>query len=212
MGIGDVVSRLLEQNGIQFDVDLSDNDAKMETHVAKIEAHEYDSSYFLSLYNGEKVIWLAMNMNFKSGDYIETDSVPMLMASEGFAQKLARGLTAMAENDGSYYVHCVEGKDRTGYFCMVVEALAGATYQEIIDDYMLTYDNYYGINKQTDPQKYNIIKEKNIDVFLEWIVSFGEDKSADITTADLEACVKAYMRAIGMTDEQIATLKHNLVD
>ncbi|MBQ9276461.1 MAG: hypothetical protein IJ226_02590, partial [Clostridia bacterium] len=81
-----VVSRLLEQNGIQYDVDLSDNDAKMESHVGKIEAGEYDSTYFLSLYNGEKVIWLAMNMNFKSGDYIETDSVPLLMASEGFAQ------------------------------------------------------------------------------------------------------------------------------
>jgi len=52
----------------------------------------------------------------------------------------------MASADGPYLVHCLEGKDRTGFVCIVLEALMSATYQEIVDDYMLTYNNYYHID------------------------------------------------------------------
>lgn len=206
-----IASGLLEDAGVNFDVDLSDNDDKMAAHVEKIRAGQYDSQYFLSLYDADNVIWLAMNMNFKSGNYSDTDDMLLLLQTEGFAQKLARGLEAMATHEGPYYVHCVEGKDRTGYFCMVIEALAGATYQEIVDDYMLTYDNYYGINLQSDPSKYAVIKEKNIDVFLSWLVSFDKTEPQNIKTADLEKCAEKYLKAIGMSEESIGLLKRNLV-
>ena len=53
----------------------------------------------------------------------------------------------MTEHSGPCLIHCVEGKDRTGFVCALMLALAGASAQEIIDDYMITYYNYYGITK-----------------------------------------------------------------
>ena len=36
--------------------------------------------------------------------------------------------------------HCAGGKDRTGLLALVLPTLAGATPEEIIADYLLTYD------------------------------------------------------------------------
>jgi protein tyrosine/serine phosphatase len=38
----------------------------------------------------------------------------------------------------SYVVHCIEGKDRTGYVCALLEGLCGATYEEIVAASKLT--------------------------------------------------------------------------
>ena len=64
---------------------------------------------------------------------------------------LAEGLRDLIEHKGPYYISCTEGKDRTGFVCLLLEALAGATFDEIETDYMKTYENYYGITKQSEP-------------------------------------------------------------
>ncbi len=43
----------------------------------------------------------------------------------------------------------------------IIEALCGATYEELVDDYFVTYHNYYGVEKGS--KKYEIIKELHID-------------------------------------------------
>ena len=185
-----VADRLAAAAGIAFIINLSDDEEELAAHVA---AEDFDSPHFLSLYEAGKVIPLSMNMAFKS---------------EGFSQKLVIGLNAASRADGPYLVHCVEGKDRTGFVCMVMEALAGATYREMVDDYMVTYDNYYGINLTTEPTKYRIIKEKNIDVMLRYITGDG---TADLTTADYASCARAYLLSIGMTAEDVDALTARLV-
>ena len=82
---------------------------------------------------------------------------------------------------------------------MLVEARAGADYQSIVDDYMLTYDNYYRINETKEPLKYRIIKEQNIDDMLRFLVHDG----SDIETADLSVYARGYLNSAGMSDEQI---------
>ena len=113
----------------------------------------------------------------------------------------------MAENEGPYLVHCTEGKDRTGFFCMLVEALAGASYQEIVDDYMITYDNYYGISESSDPEKYDILVQNLLDPMIESIVG---DDSVDITTADLSSYAEDYLRACGMQEEQMEAFREKV--
>ena len=83
---------------------------------------------------------------------------------------------------------------------MLIEALAGATYQEIADDYMVTYDNYYEINEVKDPQKYKVILEKNLDAMLKFIVG---DETVDIKTAPLAGYATSYLLNAGMTFDQI---------
>ena len=46
---------------------------------------------------------------------------------------------------------------------MLSEALCGASYKEIVDDYMTTYQNYYHLDKKTDSDKINIIIRDVLD-------------------------------------------------
>ena len=184
------VDRLIEAAGVNCIVNLSDTESKIEGYLA---ASDFDSPYFRSLYQNGNVLLLSMNMNYTSDE---------------FKQKLANGLTAMAEKEGPYLVHCTEGKDRTGFVCILLEAFAGASYEEIAADYMLTYDNYYGITAESDPAKYNTIKEKNVDAMLQSITG---DETADITTADLAASAAAYLQNAGMTEASVAALREKLV-
>lgn len=184
-----VVDRLISRSHVNFIINLSDNNEDITEHINK---DDFDSPYFLSLYEQEKVIPLGLTASYKTDDFIG---------------KLINGLSVAAENDPPYLVHCVEGKDRTGYVCMLLEALAGASYQEIVDDYMLTYDNYYGITKASDPEKYDLIKEKNIDVMLKYVCG-----GKDYMNTDLKKAAEDYLRSSGMSDETLKKLEDRLTD
>ncbi|MCR4898530.1 MAG: tyrosine-protein phosphatase, partial [Acholeplasmatales bacterium] len=112
------VDELIKEKNVAYIMDLSDDNTKIDKHIAK---EDFNSPYFKSLYDNNKVEAVAMNMNYYSSE---------------FTTKIAQGFKAFAKNEGPYLIHCVEGKDRTGFVCMVIEALCGATYQEIVDDYM----------------------------------------------------------------------------
>ena len=185
------VDALIEGAGVKCILNLSDNEDKIEGYIA---ADGFDSPYFLSLYKAGNVIPLSMNMNY---------------ASDEFRGKVADGFTWMSEHEGPYLVHCTEGKDRTGFMCMLLEAFAGASYEEIVDDYMLTYDNYYKITETSDPVKYNTIKEKNIDTMLLTVIG---DQNADLGKTDLAAAARNYLSGCGMTDKALDALEAKLVN
>ena len=176
------VDRLINEAGVGCILNLSDNDAKIEKYIA---AEDFSSPCFLSLYEDGNVIPLALNMNF---------------TSEEFTSKIVRGFVAMSEKEGPYLVHCTEGKDRTGFVCMLIEALAGADYSRIVDDYMVTYDNYYKINENSDKARYDTILEKNLIAMLYTVTG---DNTLDLETADLSAYARSYLVRAGMTEEQI---------
>ena len=202
-----VVDRLI--NGkVNTIINLSDNDREILEHI---NASDFNSPYAKSLYERNSIIALSMNMNFKTinGEDDSTPGLFVLFQEYTFQQKLIMGLRFALENDGPYLIHCVEGKDRTGFVCMVFEALAGATYEEIVDDYMITYDNYYDINKKTNLVKYNIIKEKNIDEMLRTIIN---DDNVDIRTADYSYYIEQYLISKGMKEEEVHALKQKLTN
>ena len=174
--------RLMQEAGVKCILNLCDTDEKIQKYIGQ---DDFDSPYFLTLYESENVIPIALNMNY---------------LSEEFAQKIAEGFIALSEKEGPYLIHCTEGKDRTGFVCMLIEALAGASYTEIADDYMITYDNYYKINPEKDPKKYQTILESNLDAMLKYIL---HDVNADLHTADLTAAARSYLKYGGMSDDQI---------
>ena len=185
------VDRLIEEAQIHCILNLADNEVKIERYI---QADDFDSPYFLSLYEADHVIPLALNMNW---------------LSEDFAAKIAQGFIAMSETEGPYLIHCTEGKDRTGFVCMLVEALAGAEYREIADDYMLTYANYYRITEASEPAKYRTILEKNLDAMLRYVIG---DENADPAAVDLSAGARDYLRRAGMSDEQIDAFLARIVE
>ena len=144
---------LIEKANVQYDVDLSDSDDKAKKHINK---GDFKSNYFLKLYNNNSVCLLHMNTNYTNDDY---------------DKKVVDALISMSKHDGPYYVHCVEGKNRTGFVCMILEALAGASYDEIVSDFMKYYENYYKITKLINNENYNIIKTNCMDNMLRFIVN-----------------------------------------
>ena len=186
----EVVDKLINEAKIQYVINLADDYANIENCL---HTKSFNSPYYKSLYNSDKVIPLSMNMQYKSDEFSVT---------------LSTGLTAMAKNEGPYLIHCVEGKDRTGFVCMVLEALSGASYQEIVNDYMLTYKNYYGITEESSSDIYKIIKERNIDHMLRYMC--GLDKDADLSDVNYSEKAEEYLKSIGMTDYYILKLKTNL--
>ena len=141
-----------------------------------------------SYYAGQKVIYLNLGVDF---------------ASEDFKQGLARGLKFFAENEGIYAVHCTEGKDRAGFVSALLECFAGASCEEVIEDYMKTYENYYGV--ETDSEKYDAIAESNIIKSLQ--AAFGV---SNLEKANLAAEAEEYIKEIGLTDAEIQQLRENL--
>lgn len=198
------VDALCQDAGIDYILNLADTAEKIEGYIAK---DDFASPYFLSLYKNSQVEPIALNMNY---------------GSEGFRDKLTAGLAKMIGSDGPYLVHCTEGKDRTGFVCLLLEALCGASYEEIVDDYMITYDNYYQIKKEgglltapsplfmdyyhlsSDSQsaRYRVIVENVLDPMVQSLAQ-GDP---DFRTADLSEYAKTFLREGGMSEEDVQTL------
>ena len=124
--------------------------------------------------------------------------------AEDFKAGLAQGMRSIISGEAPYLIHCNEGKDRAGFVSAVLECLMGATADEVVDDYMETFFNYYGVEKGTE--KYNAVVNSNIIPTLKTI--FGV---ADIYTADLEAEAEAYfMEDLGLSAKEVAELKMKL--
>lgn len=143
-----------------------------------------------------------------AGSFYSTIDVKYLslgldFASSEFGSGLAEGLVAMADNPGVYLIHCKEGKDRAGFVCAVLECLMGASAAEVVEDYMETFFNYYGVGKGS--YEYDAIAQGNIIKTLK--TAFG---ISDLNDADLAACAQDYLLSIGMSSDEISRLKANL--
>ena len=176
---------LISDAGVRYILDLADTEEKLQGYIGK---EGFASPYFLSLYQSGNVLPLAMNMNF---------------ASEEFRGKIAAGFTALLEQDGPYLIHCTEGKDRTGFVCMLLEALCGASYEEIVADYMITYDNYYQITEESDKAKYDVIVG---DVLDPMIRSMAGDETINLRSADLSGYARSFLLNAGMSGDAVDAL------
>lgn len=179
---------LAAEAGIHTFINLADSEVSLEEHV---NADTFASPYYMSIYEDGGVILLNMAIDFNSDD---------------FRAKLANGLNFMADQDGPYLVHCNEGKDRAGFTIAVLQALMGASVDEIVEDYMVTYENYYGVERGTT--KYIKIAEGNIKESLRSIC--GLESGASLDGVDLAAATENYLTSIGMSKSQIQKLKTKL--
>ena len=168
----------LKNAGVTVIMNLADSGASADVYPG------YGDSY----YHEQNVIFLNLGVDFQA---------------EEFKTGLAHGLRHFAEHEGVYYVHCTEGKDRAGFVSALLECFMGASYDEVVADYMVTYKNYYGVEPGTD--KYEAIAASNIIKSLE--KAFGVE---DLKTADLKAEAEAYIKEIGLSDDEVAALRANL--
>ena len=74
--------------------------------------------------------------------------------------------------EGPFLIHCRYGRDRTGNVCAVLEALCGATMDEITDDYMLSYENIHHIAHKNE--KWQFHAERHVDDFFRKIFDMDD--------------------------------------
>lgn len=181
--------KLAKAVGINAVLNLADSKEEIEGYIL---GEDFNSDYYKSLYDEGKVLSLNMGVD---------------ISGEDFGKKLADGLRFLSKNEGPYLVHCTEGKDRAGFVSALLESLMGATFDEVVDDYMTTYENYYKIEKGNE--QYNSVAESNIIASLTTVVA-GLQKGADISGVDLAKAAEKYLEKIDMTNEEINTLKSKL--
>ena len=190
------VDKLIEKAGVKTILNLADMDETIRGYIKDCEketgSSDFYSPYFLTIYN--------------SGGVIPGRIAPYYR-SEDASGKIGKSIEDMVKREPPYLVHCTEGKDRTGYMCIVLEALCGASLDELRDDYMITYDNYYGITEKNDPDKYNILVRDLFDPLIEIMIG---DESIDPKTADLSQYAEKYLAFCGVKKDSIEKLKEQL--
>ena len=171
-------------------VNLADS---IEDIEASCEAEDFDSEYYRTLYEAGNVMALDLSSNF---------------FSDKFACSIADGFSFLAHSEPPYCVHCTEGKDRAGFAIMLLAALMGAELEEIVDDYMISFYNYYGIDKETEPERYETVLNNNLLAMLYHVT--GVNTYEELAQVDLETAVTQYLLDAGMTQNDILTLKEKL--
>ena len=174
-------AKLVEEAKIVTVINLADSAESMAPHLAA-------APYYERLVKNGQVITLNMGIDF---------------SDPAFIAKLKDGLIFMGQHKGPFYVHCNEGKDRAGMVAAVLEALMGATVQQVADDYMLSYMNYFNV-KKTDA-RYPVIAKIITDMF----VKMNGGKA--VTDANLKAVAETYLtKTVGLTAQQICALKQKI--
>lgn len=179
--------KLLEAHGIGYVIDLADSPEDIEKYKS---SSDFNSPYTSGLLKEGKVALLDMSSAY---------------GTDAYRLKIVEGLRAyLAEDECPLYIHCMEGKDRTGFVCMLLEALAGASYEEMRSDYMTTYRNYYKITKDETPEKYEAVASLYFDVFMEDLHGLKDKPVLRATRYSQDA--EAYLKGAGMTDDEIQLL------
>ncbi len=187
-----VANTLMEAAAVRTVVNLANTDEEI---LAFAEAEGFASEEYMAIYEEGGVIALGMPINYTSDE---------------FGAGIARGVAFMAVNDGPYLVHCQEGKDRAGFFTMLLEALCGATEEEIVEDYLLSYRNYYRLDPVADAEKLDAIKQRDILPMLRFIA--GVEDGESLEDVDLAAAAEEYLLGLGLTEEEIAAVQDHLTE
>ncbi|MDI6097720.1 tyrosine-protein phosphatase [Actinoplanes sp. NEAU-A12] len=104
-------------------------------------------------------------------------------------------------------VHCMAGKDRTGTVCALTLSLLGVSDEDIAADYALTTEAMRPLTEyllRTSPESVNG-NEHMFDSPAEAMHMFLDDLRA------LHGSVESYARDIGVTDDQLASLRSHLL-
>ena len=125
-------------------------------------------------------------------DYLDPDAM----------RNIGEGLVRLMALERPWLIHCNLGKDRTGVICAVLEALCGASYDEIEQDYMFSYDQLHNIDMNPESLQYRLYKTRIDDQ----LVTMFSIRSEALPTADLRAAATDYLARCGMTQNQIDRL------
>ncbi|MBR4389512.1 MAG: tyrosine-protein phosphatase [Prevotella sp.] len=175
------VSEYLERQNVRTVLNLADTEEMIQN---------YDMpSYSRTLWESGHVILCPLKADPTAAD---------------FNNRLIEALKVLPSYPAPYVVHCMEGKDRTGYVCALLEGLCGATYEEMVADYLKTYDNYYEITPEKDPGVCNALVSLRLNMCLTYYA--GVDDESLLQDLDYAKAFSNFLLSHGMSQQQIDAL------
>lgn len=175
------VSEYLKREKVRTVLNLADTEEKMKS---------YDMPpYSRTLWEEGNVILCPLKADPTADDY---------------NNRLIEALKELPLRPAPYVVHCMEGKDRTGYVCALLEGLCGATYEEIVADYLITYNNYYLITPINDPILCNTLVSLRLNTCLMYYA--GVNDEVQLPSVDYAKAFSSYLLTHGMSQQQIDAL------
>ena len=193
------VNELAKANGIDYVLDLADSQSKIDKYKEAEIWPELD--YSQALLDNDQVCLMAMSAAYEGA---------------GYQSALVRGLNSALEHNATKILfHCTEGKDRTGFVGLVLESLCGASYEEMLYDYMVTYDNYYNLTEASDKTAYDYIVELKFHDMVNYLLTFdpsleakgdGTYDLAAVTPENYAAAAHNLLAKAGMSEDNIQAL------
>ncbi|MBQ6123679.1 MAG: tyrosine-protein phosphatase [Clostridia bacterium] len=183
---------------------------RIELMGSYIEAHSIGG--ILNLANGQAEMKTGEGLPDYTSDMIEQGRVLTCHLGVDYTEPAAmrsigEGLDRLMELEGPWLIHCSLGRDRTGVICAVVEALCGATYDEIVQDYMISYDLLHNIDMNPESLQYRLFKMRIDDILA---AIFGTEIEA-LPGIDLRLAARDYLMRCGMTGDKIDKLERLLI-
>ena len=175
------VSAYLEEEKVKTVLNLADTEEKMLSYEMP--------AYSKSLWDAGSVILCPLKADPTAEDYNNL---------------LIEALKELPLHPAPYEVHCVEGKDRTGYVCALLEGLCGATYDEIVSDYLITYSNYYQKTPEKDSNVCNALVSLRLNTCLMYYAGISDE--AQLKDIDYATAFSSYLVSHGMTSQQVEAL------
>ncbi|GBU28083.1 hypothetical protein R84B8_01641 [Treponema sp. R8-4-B8] len=177
----EIISLLAAQNKIQTIINLSDTGSE-------IKLKSFFAPWYDKLLKNERVI--ALGMDFSNN-------------SERFNKKLKKGLQFIINTPGPWLIHCHAGVDRTGFVSIVLETLMGAKLDDIIDDYLESFNSGFNssIFGETD--------KEDSTVALQLISAMGD--YMPVNDKNLQSIAEHYLlKNIKLSAAEIELLKNKL--
>ena len=176
-----VISMLASSARIAAVINLSDFDAE-------IKRKAFFAPWYNKLLKNNRVIALGMDFS-QTGEY--------------FQKKLKKGLQFIINTEGPWLIHCHAGIDRTGFVCIVLESLMGATLDEIINDYLQSFNSIF------DSDIYGQVNKGDSHVVMQILSAMGD--YMPINDQNLQAIAEYYLiTAIKLSAAEIDLLKRKL--
>ena len=193
------VDELAKANGIDYILDLADSQKKLDKYKEAEIWPELD--YARQLLDNDQVCLMSMSAAYEGAAY---------------QAALVNGLNSALEHNATKILfHCTEGKDRTGFVGLVLEGLCGASYEEMLQDYMVTYDNYYNLTEESDKTAYDYIVELKFNDMVNYLLSFdpsleakgdGSYDLAGVTAENFAAAARNLLAKAGMSEDNLDAL------
>jgi len=175
------ISMLASTTQIASVINLSDNNSE-------INGKAIFAPWYNKLLKNNRVIALGMTFN---------------NTNESFNKKFKKGLRFIINTERPWLIHCHAGVDRTGFFSLVLEALMGAAIDEIVNDYLQSFNSIF------ESSIYGEVNKGDSLVVMQLLSAMGN--YLPVNDSNLRAIAENYLHTtIKLSIEEIELLKRKL--